>query len=54
MKTLKWDDIIADKSRCHLPMKVETNRHNKIIMNPASCGIVTTNWKLRRFSGSSC
>jgi len=36
MKTLTWEDIIADRSLRDLPYKIETNRYNKIIMSPAS------------------
>jgi len=36
MKTLTWEDIIADRSLRDLPYKIETNRFNKIIMSPAS------------------
>jgi Uma2 family endonuclease len=36
MKTLPWEDIIADRSLRDLPYKIETNRYNKIIMSPAS------------------
>lgn len=36
MNTLTWDDIIADRSLRDLPYKIETNRHNQIIMSPAS------------------
>jgi len=36
MKALTWEDILADRSLRDLPYKIETNRHNKIIMSPAS------------------
>lgn len=36
MKALTWEDIIADRSLRDLPYKIETNRHNKIVMSPAS------------------
>jgi Uma2 family endonuclease len=36
MNALSWEDIIADRSLRHLPYKIETNRHHKIIMRPAA------------------
>ena len=36
MKAPTWEDIIADRSLRDLPYKIETNRHHKIIMSPAS------------------
>ncbi len=36
MNTLTWEDILADRSLRDLPYKIETNRHSKIIMSPAS------------------
>ena len=36
MKAMTWEDIIADRSLRDLPYKIETNRHNKILMSPAS------------------
>jgi Uma2 family endonuclease len=31
-----WEALCADRSLRDLPYKIETNRHNKIIMSPAS------------------
>lgn len=36
MKALTWENLIADRSLRNLPYKIETNRHNKILMSPAS------------------
>lgn len=36
MKAMTWEDILEDRSLQDLPYKIETNRHNQIIMSPAS------------------
>ena len=48
MKTLTWEDIIADRTLRDLPYKIETNRYNKIIMSPASAWHGNYEYKIGR------
>jgi Uma2 family endonuclease len=48
MKTLNWEDIIADRSLRDLPYKIETTRYHKIIMSPASAWHGNYEYKIGR------
>jgi Uma2 family endonuclease len=48
MTALTWEEIIADRSLRDLPFKIETNRHHKIIMSPASAWHGNYEYKIGR------
>jgi Uma2 family endonuclease len=52
MKAMTWEDIVADRSLRDLPYKIETNRHNKILMSPASAWHGNFEYEVGKILGS--
>lgn len=44
--TLTWDEICALPWIKDIPAKIETNKHNKILMSPASAWHGSYGWRI--------
>lgn len=51
MNAQTWEEMIADPALRDLPYKIETNRHNKIIMSPASTWHGNYEYEIGRWLG---